>query len=149
METFLEAATGLPTLPLTAALVVVGVFWLLAALRLTTVDAFDADADLRAWGLDGVPVAVAFSLLTVVAWGVSVGAAALLAHLVPTGAPAGALRLVTTAGALLVAWRTTRRMVRLTDRHRRAPRRRPGRSASPPRPTDGPTGARPHPRRAA
>ncbi|MFD0313230.1 hypothetical protein [Streptomyces flavalbus] len=146
MGTFLDAATGLPTLPLTAALVVVGCFWLLAALRLTTVSAFDADVDLRGWGLDGVPVAVAFSLLTVVAWGLSVGAAVLLAHLVPSGALAGALRLVTTAAALYVAWRTTRRAVRLTRRHRRAAGRRP---APPPRPADRATGARTHPRRAA
>ncbi|MBC7269437.1 MAG: hypothetical protein H5T76_12050, partial [Streptomyces sp.] len=117
MRTFVEAATGLPTLLLTTALVVVACFWLLVGLRLTTVDTFDADADLRAWGLGGVPVAVAFSLLTAIAWGLAVGTTLLLADFVPAGAAAGLLRLATPAGALLVAWRTTRLLVRLSRRH--------------------------------
>ncbi|MFE6281080.1 hypothetical protein [Streptomyces sp. NPDC057877] len=114
MRTFLAAATGLPTLLLTAALVVVVCFWLLVALRLTTVHTFDTDVDLGAWGLGGVPVAVAFSLLTVIAWGLSVGTAVLLADLVPAGAVAGLLRLLTFAGAVLVAWRATRGLARRT-----------------------------------
>ncbi|MBQ1088841.1 hypothetical protein [Streptomyces sp. B93] len=117
MRTFVEAATGLPTLLFTTALVVVACFWLLVGLRLTTVDTFDADADLRAWGLGGVPVAVAFSLLTAIAWGLAVGTTLLLADFVPAGAAAGLLRLATPAGALLVAWRTTRLLVRLSRRH--------------------------------
>ncbi|MDL5199291.1 hypothetical protein [Streptomyces sp. ALI-76-A] len=75
MRTFLTAATGLPTILLTAALVVVVCFWVLAAVGVAAVDSFDTDVDLRTWRLDGVPVAVALSVLTVLAWCLSVGAA--------------------------------------------------------------------------
>ncbi|MFJ9539859.1 hypothetical protein ACIRPX_21675 [Streptomyces sp. NPDC101225] len=104
MRTFLVAATGLPTILPTAALVVVVCFWLLALVRITGVDSFDADVDLRAWRLGGVPVAVALSLLTVLAWGLSVSAAVLLTVFRPPGAVAGPLRLAAAAGALLLAW---------------------------------------------
>ncbi|MGJ3561252.1 hypothetical protein ACR6C2_35255 [Streptomyces sp. INA 01156] len=48
-----EAATGLPTLLFTAALVVAACFWLLVAVGVTTPHAFDSDADLEAWGWAG------------------------------------------------------------------------------------------------
>jgi hypothetical protein len=112
MRTFLAAATGLPTILLTAALVVVVCFWLLAAVGVAGVDSFDTDVDLRAWRTSGVPVTVAFSLLTVLAWCLSVGAAVLLAVFALPGPVAGMLRLVVPVGALFVAWVATCLIVR-------------------------------------
>ncbi|MGX1267237.1 hypothetical protein [Streptomyces phaeoluteigriseus] len=104
MRTVLVAATGLPTILLSAALVVIVCFWLLAAVGVAEVDSFDTDADLRAWRMSGVPVTVAFSLLTVLAWLLSVGAAVVLAVLAPSGPVTGVLRMVVPVGALPVAW---------------------------------------------
>ncbi|MFD5256459.1 hypothetical protein ACFWM5_26950 [Streptomyces bobili] len=113
MRAFLAAATGLPTILLTAALVVVACFWILAALGLVAVGSFDTDVDLRAWHLSGVPVTVAFSLLTVLAWSSAVGATLLVAEIAPPGPLTGLLlRPVMTGGAVLAAWATTRVLVR-------------------------------------
>ncbi|MFI2347122.1 hypothetical protein ACH492_08690 [Streptomyces sp. NPDC019443] len=112
MRTFLVAATGLPTILLTAAVVVVVCFWLLAGVGAVGIDSFDTDVDLRAWRLGGVPVAVAFSVLTVLAWSLSVGAAVVVAVFVLPGPVTGLLRLVVPVGALLVAWATTCLIVR-------------------------------------
>ncbi|WP_432176982.1 hypothetical protein [Streptomyces sp. Tue6028] len=112
MQAVLVAATGLPTILLSAALVVVVCFWLLAALGIAGVDCFDTDVDLRTWQLGGVPVTVALSLLTVLAWFLSVGAVVMLADFAPSSPAVVLLRLVAPAGALFVAWSTTRRIVR-------------------------------------
>ncbi|MFG2549487.1 hypothetical protein [Streptomyces sp. NPDC048581] len=112
MRTFLAAATGLPAILLTTALVVVVCFWLLVAVGVADADSFDTDVDLRAWRMSGVPVTVAFSLLTVLAWSLSVGAAVLLAVFVRTGLVAGVLRLIVPVGALIVAWAATSLIVR-------------------------------------
>ncbi|TQJ37503.1 hypothetical protein OHU34_02330 [Streptomyces sp. NBC_00080] len=112
MRTFLAAATGLPTILLTAALVVVLCFWLLTAVGVAGVDSFDRDVDLRACRMGGVPVAVAFSVLTVLAWSLSVGAAVVVAVCAPPGPVTALLRMVVPVGALLVAWATTCLIVR-------------------------------------
>lgn len=112
MRTFLAVATGLPTILLTAALVVVACFWLLAAVGAVAVACFDTDADLQAWRMGGVPVTVAFSVLVVLAWCLSVGAAVLLAVYAHPGPVAGMLRLVVPVGALFVAWAATCVIVR-------------------------------------
>lgn len=112
MHRFVEAATGAPTLLFTAALVVVVCFWLLVAAGAATARGFDTDADLGALGMGGVPVAVAFSLLTLFAWSLATGAAVLLDALVPEGPAAGLLRPLTACGALFAAWRLTRLSVR-------------------------------------
>ncbi|MCX4452322.1 hypothetical protein OOK58_09360 [Streptomyces sp. NBC_01728] len=112
MRIFVEAATGLPIILFSAAVVVVVCFWLLVAVGVVAMDGFDEDADLDAWGMGGVPVEVAVSLLTVLAWVFGVGAAALLAVLAPTGTGAWVLRLAVAVGAPLVAWRVTRLFVR-------------------------------------
>ncbi|GGP68426.1 hypothetical protein ACWDY7_09960 [Streptomyces calvus] len=112
MRMVVESATGLPTLLFTAALVVVVCFWLLVAVGATTARSFDSDADLGALGLGGVPVAVAFSLLTVLAWLLATGTGVLLGLALPGGPAAGLLRPVVACGALLAAWRLTRRCVR-------------------------------------
>ncbi|MCX5006725.1 hypothetical protein OHB05_29505 [Streptomyces sp. NBC_00638] len=117
MRTFVEAATGLPGILLTAALVVAVCFWLLVAVGAVRVDSFDADADLTAWSMGGVPVTVALSLLTVVAWLLNVVATALLTVLAPSGTVNGVLHLLAPAGSLLVAWRLTCLFVRPLHRH--------------------------------
>ncbi|MEW2422791.1 hypothetical protein AB0911_19825 [Streptomyces nigra] len=117
MRTVLTAATGLPTLLLSAALVVAVCYWLLVAAGLAGVRGFDADVDLRGWGLGGVPVTVALSLLTFLAWSLSVGAAVPLAVLVPAGSAAGPLLLLAVpVAALVLAWSATRLLVRRLHR---------------------------------
>ncbi|WP_192582819.1 hypothetical protein [Streptomyces triticiradicis] len=59
MRTFVEAATGLPGILFTTALVVVVCFWLLVAVGAVNVNSFDTDVDLHAWGMGGVPVSAA------------------------------------------------------------------------------------------
>ncbi|WP_328687908.1 hypothetical protein OHA74_54120 [Streptomyces phaeochromogenes] len=112
VRAFLEAAAGFPTLLFTAALVVVVGFWVLVAFSAAGSDSFDADADLGVWGMGGVPVAVALTLLTVLTWVLGVGSAILLDVFVPSGLLAGLLRLVAPIVGLLAAWRLTRLFVR-------------------------------------
>jgi hypothetical protein len=112
MRVFLEAVTGFPTLLFTAALVVVVGFWVLVAFGAAGSDSFDADADLDAWGMGGVPVAVAFSLLTATGWFLSLGATVLLDPVALSGLLAGLTNLVVLTVALLGAWRATRLLVR-------------------------------------
>ncbi|WP_427164686.1 hypothetical protein ACQF4J_04695 [Streptomyces sp. C1-1] len=104
MRMLVEAATGLPVILFTAAMVVVVGFWVLVALGITASDSFDADTDLDGLGMGGVPVAVAVSLLTVLAWILGVGAAVLLTALSPTGTLTGILRLVVPVVGLFAAW---------------------------------------------
>ncbi|MFF7735479.1 MULTISPECIES: hypothetical protein [unclassified Streptomyces] len=118
MGTLLSAATGPPTLLLTTALVVVLCFWLLVAAGVTSAGSFDADVDLRAWGMDGVPVAVAVSTLTAVAWCLSVGGVLLLAACTPPYPATGLLRIALPLAALPVAWRLTCLFVRPLHRLR-------------------------------
>jgi hypothetical protein len=116
MRTLVEAATGFPLILFTAALVVVVFFWLLVAVGVMRSGSFDADLDLDAWGMGGVPVGVALSLLTVLAWFLGVGATALLAALVPAGVVSGVLRPVGSVAALFVAWRLSCLFVRRLHR---------------------------------
>ncbi|MGY6024269.1 hypothetical protein [Streptomyces spinosirectus] len=112
MRALVEAATGFPVILCTTALIVVVVFWLLVAAGAAAVNSFDADIDLGALGMDGVPVAVAMSLLTALAWLLGVGSTLALAVLPPTGAAAGVLRLVVPVAGLFAAWRLTCLFVR-------------------------------------
>ncbi|MFE7901720.1 hypothetical protein ACFU3E_30310 [Streptomyces sp. NPDC057424] len=112
MRTLLSVATGPPTILLTTAVVVAMCFWGLVAVGLTSAGSFDADADLGAWGLGGVPVAVAVSLLAVAAWLLSVGGILLLTVYAPPSPATGLLRMALPAAALLAAWRLTRLFVR-------------------------------------
>ncbi|MFC5219935.1 hypothetical protein [Streptomyces coerulescens] len=112
MRTFLAIATGLPTILLTAALVVVLCFWGLVAARLTSTYSFDADLDLRAWGMGGVPVTIALSLLTALAWSLSVGGTLVLVAFTSPGLATGLLRMFVPVLALLAAWRMSRLFVR-------------------------------------
>ncbi|WP_246204339.1 hypothetical protein [Streptomyces tailanensis] len=74
MPVLVQVAVGLPVILFATALVVVVCFWLLVAFGVTALDAFDADADLDAWGMGGVPVSVAVSLLTALARFLGAGA---------------------------------------------------------------------------
>ncbi|WP_340374910.1 hypothetical protein U5640_06965 [Streptomyces sp. SS7] len=112
MRTFLAAATGLPTILPTAALVVIVCFWLPVALGVASARDFDADADLRSWGMGGVPVAVALPALPALAWSLSVATPLLLTAFAPPGPATGLLRLVVPVAALLAAWRLTCLLVR-------------------------------------
>jgi hypothetical protein len=66
--------------------------------------------------MSGVPVTVAFSLLAVLAWSLSAGAAVVLGVLAPPTPADGLLRLIAPVGALLVAWVMTRWIVGLLRR---------------------------------
>lgn len=112
MRTFLAVATGLPTILLTAALVVTVCFWFLVAAGFAGIDSFDADLDLRDWGMGGVPATIAVSVLTVLAWSLSVGGSLALAVFTSPGPATGLLRMVVPVLALLAAWRMTRLFVR-------------------------------------
>ncbi|MDG5801444.1 hypothetical protein P9869_01930 [Streptomyces ossamyceticus] len=118
MKTLLVAAVAPPTILLTTALVVAIGFWLLVAVGVTTADSFDEDVDLGPWGLGGVPVAAALSLLTAAAWSLSVGATSALAASLPSGPAAWLLRVTAPAGGLLAAWWLVRLLVRVVRRRR-------------------------------
>lgn len=127
------AAVGLPTLVLTAALVVVVCFWLLVAVGVARAGAFDTDVDLRRWRVDGVPVSVALSLLTLCARCASVGAGVLMALALPPGGT-GLPRLLVLFAAPFAALPATRLLVRRLDRLRPAgpaPEDAGGREADP------------------
>lgn len=113
MRVFLETAAGSPTLLFTAALVVVVGFWILVACGAADADSFDEDVNLDAWGVGGVPVAVAFSLLTAVAWLLSLGGRLLLDPVTPSGTLGALADLAMLAAAPLIAWWATRGFVRL------------------------------------
>lgn len=111
---FISYALAFPTVLFGFPLVVVVAYWLLVLVGLAGVDAPDGgggiDSDPSAagsqgghagLGLGGVPLVVVLSLLTVVAWFVSLAGSVYA----PSGLPWSALVLL---GALLVAWIVTR-----------------------------------------
>ncbi|WP_405795876.1 hypothetical protein [Streptomyces sp. NBC_01506] len=115
MREFIDAALGFPTFLFTAALIVVVGFWLLVLAGAAETDSFDSDVDLDTAGIGGVPVTVAFSLLTAVAWFSSLAASVLLRRFGAfdaSGLVRAALALTVLAGAALLAWWATRLLVR-------------------------------------
>ncbi|MFI7090226.1 hypothetical protein [Streptomyces lydicus] len=112
MGTLFTAAAVFPTLLFTAALVMVVAFWALVAVGVADSGSFDTDADLDAWGMGEVPVAVAFSVLTFIAWSVSLVATVSLDPLLPPGGGRALLRVTVLAAAPLAAWGMTRLLVR-------------------------------------
>ncbi|CAL9473601.1 hypothetical protein [Streptomyces sp. NPDC095602] len=107
-----QAVTAFPTLPLTAALAVVVVFWLLVAVGVADVDGFDADVDAAALRLGGVPVAVAASLLVVLAWFLSLAGTLLLSRTGWSEAVVWTGGVVLLPVSVAVSWRLTRVLVR-------------------------------------
>lgn len=117
MSEFLDAALAFPAVLFSFALVVVAVYWLIVLVGGAEVDALDGGEGVdsgasagggagvfAAFGLGGVPVTVVLSLLTVVAWFVSLTGAALFGN--PT------LRLLVLPVALVAAWAVTGALVR-------------------------------------
>jgi hypothetical protein len=100
MDQFFEAATGYPTALLTALLLVVLVYWLLALVGWVDFESSGIDVELQAdgdpgelsslagyvvaLGLNGVPFSVAVSLLVLVSWTLSCLAGQWLMPWVPT-----------------------------------------------------------------
>jgi hypothetical protein len=117
MDRFINAATGYPTAILTALLLVVMGYWLLAMLGWVDFDSGDVDVELEAHadadpaelstlagyvmalGLNGVPFSIVVSLLVLVSWTVSCMVGEWLLPWVPT-AP---LRWLVGTGALLAS----------------------------------------------
>lgn len=140
MTSFLEAATGYPTVIYTALLGVVIFYWVLALVGVVDFDAGGLDIDtelhadaagedisvlasyLVAFGLNGVPFSVVVTLLVLVAWTLSCLAGMWLLPLVPTTLlqiVAGTAVLVASlAAALPVTARTIRPMRGLFVTHR-------------------------------
>ncbi|WP_329034921.1 hypothetical protein OIE71_19860 [Streptomyces sp. NBC_01725] len=115
MREFIDAALGFPTFLFTAALIVVIGFWLLVLTGVAETDSFDSDVDLDAAGIGGVPVTVAFSLLTALAWFSSLAASVTLHRFGAfdaSGLVRATLTLTVLAGSALLAWRATRLLVR-------------------------------------
>jgi Protein of unknown function (DUF1449) len=119
MGDFIEAILDFPTVLFSFLLVVVIGYWLVVLLGGADLD-MDTDVDgdvggatgfLAGLGLGGVPVTVALSLLTVLAWFVSLTGTALLGGLA-SGIAMALLSIAVLAVALLVAWIGTRLLVR-------------------------------------
>ncbi len=121
MREFTTAATGFPTLLLTAALVVVVAFWLLALVGAADRDAFDGDLPLTAIGLGGVPAAVAVSVLVLTSWLTGVTGTLALHRLTAPGLSRTLLSLAVLALALLAGHQSARLLVRLRRRVRPHP----------------------------
>lgn len=116
MGDFIEAVLDPPTVLFSFLLVVVIGYWLLVLVGWADLD-LDADVDaeaggaggfLAALGLGGVPALVALSLLTVLAWFVSLAGTALLGGLAAPVAVTVLLSIAVLAVALVVAWLGTR-----------------------------------------
>ncbi|WP_327342326.1 hypothetical protein [Streptomyces europaeiscabiei] len=91
-------------------------FWLMVAVGAADSDTFDRDANLDAWGMGGVPVAVALSLWTGFAWSGSLGLTVLLDPVAFSGPTRALTGLTAFVAAALASWRVTRVLVRLLRR---------------------------------
>ncbi|MEV0523433.1 hypothetical protein AB0I66_08415 [Streptomyces sp. NPDC050439] len=125
MGEFMRAVAGFPGILFSAALPVVLCFWLLVALGGADAESFDSDADARAVGLGGVPVAVAASSVTVVGWFTSLIGSVLLGRTALTGLAHATADIALLLLSLLIAWHVTRRLVRSLAKLRRAKERAP------------------------
>ncbi|MEU7584292.1 hypothetical protein AB0B50_42695 [Streptomyces sp. NPDC041068] len=112
MREFVEAAAGFPAVVFTSALVVVLGFWLLVVLGGAEADGFDADVDLDAAGLGGVPVSVAVSMAVVVAWFSTLTGAVLIGRAELTGFGRLAAELALLLVSLPLSWWAARSLVR-------------------------------------
>ncbi|MFB7710042.1 hypothetical protein [Streptomyces sp. NPDC056105] len=111
MGEFLAAMVGFPGQLFTAALVVAAGFWVLVALGTVEAGAFDADIELDAWGLGGVPVAGAVSLVIAVAWLTTVTGSVLAERIAPDGMAHAALEALLLIGSPLLGRQVARRLV--------------------------------------
>ncbi|MFD4715507.1 hypothetical protein ACFWN5_38440 [Streptomyces sp. NPDC058430] len=111
MGEFVAAVVGFPGLLFTAALVVCCGFWMLVALGRVGAGAFDADVELDAWGLGGVPVAGAVSWVIAVAWFMTVTGSMLADLVAPGGMTHAVLEVVLLIGSPVVGRRVARRLM--------------------------------------
>ncbi|WP_436791909.1 hypothetical protein [Yinghuangia sp. YIM S10712] len=112
MGEFVAAVLSFPAVVFTFALVIVIVFWLCAAMGAVGHDAFEGDSAGDAFGLGGVPVAVAVSLLVALAWTLSLTGGVVLRR---ADLPAAGYAVAATGvlvAAVAAAWVTTRGVVR-------------------------------------
>ncbi|MDI3406470.1 hypothetical protein [Streptomyces cavernicola] len=112
MGELLGAAVGFPGVVFSSALLVVVAFWLLVLLGGFDADGFDADVDLGALGLGGVPVAVVASLMVVVGWLSAVTGSVLVGRTGLGGAAQVAADGAVFPVSLAVAWCAARGLVR-------------------------------------
>ncbi|WP_436775212.1 hypothetical protein [Yinghuangia sp. YIM S09857] len=112
MAEFVGALFAFPAMVFTFALVVVLAFWLCVLAGALDHDAFEADAGSDAFGLGGVPVTVAVSLVVALAWALSLVGGILLhrAELPDTGYALAATGVL--AAAVAGAWVAMRILVR-------------------------------------
>ncbi|GLW92430.1 hypothetical protein [Actinokineospora globicatena] len=104
MDRLLLAAFSFPAVVFTFLIVVVAGYWLLVALGVSTVEAVGA-ADPEAFGLGRVPLSVALSMVTVLAWGVSMLGDVVLTTAEPSPLFPGVLILVVALAAALMGTR--------------------------------------------
>ncbi|MFG3495720.1 hypothetical protein [Streptomyces sp. NPDC047928] len=122
MREFLTATVGFPTFFFTVALVIVVGFWLLVLFGAAEADGYDADVELGALGLGGVPVTIAVTALTLTGWFTSLAGAIALNRFVAPGPWHTVASVALLALALLTGRQVTRRLVRLwRARHPREP----------------------------
>jgi hypothetical protein len=112
LDEFVTAALSFPAVLFTAALAVVAVFWLLVLIGTAEPGTFDGDMDTGAAGLAGVPVTVSLSLLTALAWFLTLTGSIAAGR---TGAAGGlllGLEVLALAAGSALAWWLTRLLVR-------------------------------------
>lgn len=112
MAEFLSVAAGFPTVLFSAALVVVVGFWLLVLVGTAEHDTFDADVNVDALHLGGVPVAVSASVFTAVGWFLSFTGSVLLTDAGLPGAPLLSLEATLLGVSIFGSWWVTRWLVR-------------------------------------
>ncbi|MCX5274919.1 hypothetical protein [Streptomyces virginiae] len=112
MDEFIRAVLGFPTVPFTAALVVVFGFWLLVLCGAADHDGVGADSGSSALGIGGVPVTVSASLLIGLAWFTSLTGSVLLARTGWPGALVHFLGVALLFASVFLSWRVTRHVVR-------------------------------------
>ncbi|WP_233522012.1 hypothetical protein [Streptomyces triticagri] len=109
---FFDAALGFPAALFTAALVVVICFWLLVLFGVSEHDSFDGDVNTDVAGLGGVPVSVTVSVVTVVAWCLSLTGSVLVGRSAAEGTLRQGLQAAVLVVALLLAWAVARVLLR-------------------------------------
>lgn len=111
MGEFVETALGFPTALFSFLLLLVLGYWLLVVFGVGDGDSLDGISGLAglvaAFGLDGVPITVAFSVLIAVAWFTSLAGGALLDGLDASTPLLLALGLLLLAIAVVVGWAAT------------------------------------------
>ncbi|NUU23481.1 MAG: hypothetical protein HOV68_18520 [Streptomycetaceae bacterium] len=112
MGEFVAAVLSFPAMVFTFALVVVTAFWLCVLIGAIDHDAFEHGGSSDAFGLGGVPLTIAVSLLVSLAWALSVVGGVLLGRTDLSSAAHAALATGVLLLAVASAWTVTRVLVR-------------------------------------